>query len=185
MRPSYFCMYWYWLNPVLCQRCYHTRLLECQSKDLYWIFVDAVREARPRKHIYIWRATFMHCAALTQTEVIVHQTFCTKSCPVPDCSHRWSRVTFDDYWCMHDFTYCNDYWCINVICLFEKRKNIVPRCYIVHARLVLRLLYIFHIRWFVFFCVPTLITCTIIILCCVNCYHATLLSTWWLLWVLV
>ena len=157
------CMYWYWLNPELCQRCYHTRLLVCQSKDLYWMFVDAVKEARPRKYIYIWRATFIHCAALTQTEVIVHQTFCTKSCPVLDCSHRWSRVTFDDYRCMHDFIYCNDYWCINVICLFERGKIIVPRCYVVHARLVLRLLYIFHIGWFVF-CVPTLITCTIIML---------------------
>jgi len=55
----------------------------------------------------------MHVAASTQTEVIVHQILCTKSCPVPDCSHRWSRVTFVDYWCMHDFTYCNDYWCMH------------------------------------------------------------------------
>ena len=74
------------------------------------------------KHIYVWKATFIHCAALTQTEVIVHQTLCTNSCRVTDCSHRWNRVTFDDCWCIHDFTYCNNYWCINVVHLLGKGK---------------------------------------------------------------
>ena len=55
--------------------------------------------------------------------------------------------------------------------------------YLTHGRLVPRLLYTFHVCWFVCLCVRTYHMCN---KCHVHCCHSTLLwSAWQLLWVLV
>ena len=64
-------------GPSACQRCYHTRLLVCQRKELQQAHSDAGREARRLKHTCPKRELL--CATLQLSRMEVSQLdLCTE-----------------------------------------------------------------------------------------------------------
>ena len=69
----------------------HQRLShKAVGESRYWTHADKVREARPLKHIYVWRENC--CAPCWANRIESSSNFCTQSCPVLDCSYSWMRA---------------------------------------------------------------------------------------------